>query len=211
LRTDLVRERSRHLQRLEKLLEDALIKLSSVATDIMGVSGRAMIEALIAGERDPHVLVALANGRLRKKRDRLVEALTGRFDDHHAELAQLLLDQFDALSAQIDMLTLRIEQLIAEIPSAQAPSSPVSHGDRRWAAIPEPMTMTSATNVAGRREWRFHRDMTELLVYVILSSSEGRPIAGRMSRTSAKKPLRCSPFARYNSALWSALGTQTYD
>ena len=95
----------------------------------MGVSGRAMIEALIAGERDPHVLVALAKGRLRKKRDRLVEALTGRFDDHHAELAQLLLDQFDALSAQIDMLTLRIEQLIAEIPSAQAPSSPVSHGD----------------------------------------------------------------------------------
>jgi transposase len=123
LRTDLVRERSRHVQRLEKLLEDALIKLSSVASDIMGVSGRAMIEALIAGERDPNALTALAKGQLRKKRDRLVEALTGRFDDHHAELARVLLDQFDSLSAQIEMLTLRIDQLIAEIPAAQAPAS----------------------------------------------------------------------------------------
>ena len=122
LRTDLVRDRSRQVQRLEKLLEDALIKLSCVATDIMGVSGRAMIEALIAGERDPQVLAALAKGRLRKKHDPLVEALTGRFDDHHAELARLLLDQIDALSENIDMLTLRIEQLIAEIPAAQAPA-----------------------------------------------------------------------------------------
>jgi transposase len=81
LRTDLVRERSRHVQRLEKLLEDALSKLSSVAADIMGVSGRAMLEALIAGERDPYVLAALAKGLLRKKHDPLVEALTGRFDD----------------------------------------------------------------------------------------------------------------------------------
>ena len=65
LRTDLIEERSRHRQRLEKLLEDALIKLSSVATDIFGVSGRAMIEALIAGERDPQVLADLARGRMR--------------------------------------------------------------------------------------------------------------------------------------------------
>jgi transposase len=121
LRTDLVRERSRHVQRLEKLLEDALIKLSSVATDIMGVSGRAMIEALIAGERDPYVLAPLAKGVLRKKHDRLVEALTGRFDDHHAELARMLLDQIDGLSAKIDTLTLRIDRLIAEIPAARTP------------------------------------------------------------------------------------------
>ena len=77
LRTDLTRDRSRHVQRLEKVLEDALIKLSSVATDIMGVSGRAMIEALIAGERDPQVLAELARGRMRVKRPRLVRALTG--------------------------------------------------------------------------------------------------------------------------------------
>ena len=129
LRFDLVGDRTRQVERLEKLLEDALIKLSSVATDIMGVSGRAMIEALIAGERDPHVLAGLAKGRLRVKHARLVKALTGRFDDHHAELARMLLDQIDALSAKIDTLTARLEQLIAEIPAAQAPASS-SHDDQ---------------------------------------------------------------------------------
>jgi transposase len=123
LRFDLVAERTRHRQRLEKLLEDALIKLSTVATDIMGVSGRAMIDALIAGERDPHVLAELARGRMRVKRAALVEALTGRFDDHHAELAQMLLDEIDALTAKTEILTLRIDQLIAEIPAAKAPAA----------------------------------------------------------------------------------------
>jgi transposase len=119
LRLDLTRDRSRHVQRLEKLLEDALIKLSTVATDIMGKSGRAMLEALIAGERDPKALAGLARGRMKAKHSALVEALTGRFDDHHAELARLLLDQYDALTAQIDRLTARIEQLLAAIPAAQ--------------------------------------------------------------------------------------------
>ena len=119
LRLDLTTERSRHAQRLEKLLEDALIKISTVATDIMGVSGRAMIEALIAGQRDPHALADLAKGRMRVKHDALVQALTGQFDHHHGELAQILLDQVDALSAQIDHLTARIDQLIAAIPAAQ--------------------------------------------------------------------------------------------
>jgi transposase len=121
LRFDLTGERSRHIQRLEKLLEDALIKLSSVATDIMGVSSRLMITALIAGERDPQVLAELAKGRLRVKRAALIEALTGRFDEHHGELADLLLDQIDGLTAQINRLDTRIEQLIADIPAAQAP------------------------------------------------------------------------------------------
>ncbi|WP_427004815.1 IS110 family transposase [Pseudarthrobacter sp. H2] len=119
LRTDLTVERSRHVQRVEKLLEDALIKLSSVATDIMGVSARAMIEALINGERDPHVLAGLARGRLRVKHAALVQALTGRFDDHHADLARVLLSQIDALSGQIEHLSTRIEALIAAIPAAQ--------------------------------------------------------------------------------------------
>ena len=97
------------MQRLEKLLEDALVKLSTVATDIMGVSGRAMIEALIAGQRDAQALAGLARGRMKTKRADLIEALSGRFDDHHAELARMLLDQIDALTAQIDTLTARIE------------------------------------------------------------------------------------------------------
>jgi transposase len=119
LRTDLTRERTRHYSRLEKLLEDALIKVSAVASKLDTLSVRDMLEALIAGERDPKVLASLARGRMRSKHDRLVQALTGKFDDHHAELARMLLDQIDALSAQIGKLTTRIEELIAAIPAAQ--------------------------------------------------------------------------------------------
>jgi transposase len=121
LRSDLTADRARQVQRLEKLLEDALIKLGTVATDIMGVSGRAMLEALIAGQRDPKVLAELARGRMRGKRAALVAALTGRFDDHHAELARMLLDHIDALGIQIDRLTSRIQELIGAIPAAQVP------------------------------------------------------------------------------------------
>jgi transposase len=119
LRTDLARERTRHYSRLEKLLEDALIKVSAVASKLDTKSVRDMLEALIGGERDPQVLAGLARGRMRAKHDRLVQALTGKFDDHHAELARMLLDQIDALSAQIGKLTARIEELIAAIPAAQ--------------------------------------------------------------------------------------------
>jgi len=119
LRTDLTRERTRHYPRLEKLLEDALIKVSAVASKLDTLSVRDMLEALIAGERDPQVLAGLARGRMRAKHDRLVQALTGQFDDHHAELARMLLDQIDALTAQIGKLTIRIEALIAAIPAAQ--------------------------------------------------------------------------------------------
>ena len=109
---DLTRERSRYWQRLEKLLEDALIKVSSVASTSWTVSVRDMIEALIAGERDPRRLADLARGRMKAKRSALIEALDGRFDDHHAELARMLLDQIDALSAQIVTLTARIEATV---------------------------------------------------------------------------------------------------
>ncbi len=119
LRTDLTRERTRYWQRLEKLLEDSLIKVSAVASSMDTLSVRDMIEALIAGERDPKVLASLARGRMKAKHAALVEALTGRFDDHHGELARMLLDQIDALNAQIGKLTSRIEQLIAAIPAAQ--------------------------------------------------------------------------------------------
>ncbi len=122
MRIDFVREATRHWQRLEKLLEDALIKVSSVACKLDTLSTRDMIEALIRGERDPHVLADLARGRMRGKRAALVEALTGRFDDHHAELARMLLDQIDALNRQVDQLTTRIEATIAAIPAAHVPT-----------------------------------------------------------------------------------------
>jgi len=116
LRTDLTRERTRHYSRLEKLLEDALIKVSAVASRLDTLSVRDMVEALIAGERDPRVLAGLARGRMKAKHAALVAALTGKFDDHHAELARMLLDQIDA---QTGKLTARIEERIAAIPAAQ--------------------------------------------------------------------------------------------
>ena len=118
LRTDLTRERTRHWSRLEKLLEDALIKVTAVASKTGSKSVRDMVEALIAGERDPEVLAGLARGKMRAKHDRLVEALTGRFDDHHGELARVLLDQIDSLTAHIDKITGRAGELIAAMPAA---------------------------------------------------------------------------------------------
>ena len=119
LRTDLIRERTRHWQRLEKLLEDALLKVSAVASTLDAKSVRDMLEALIAGERDPKALAGLARGRMKAKHAELIEALTGKFDDHHGELARMLLDQIDHLTGQIGTLTTRIEELIAVIPAAQ--------------------------------------------------------------------------------------------
>jgi transposase len=111
-RTTVVRERAREIQRLEKLLEDAGIKRSSVASDISGVSGRAMLEALIDGVRDPIELADLAKRRLRNKIPELVEALTGRFNEHHAFLARMHLDLIDQRTKAIEDLTARIEVVI---------------------------------------------------------------------------------------------------
>ena len=128
LRTDLVQERTRHWARLEKLLEDALIKVSAVASRIDTLSVRDMIEALIAGERSPRVLADLARGKMKAKRAALAEALTGRFDDHHAELARMLLDQIDQLNAQIARLTDRIGELIGAMPAARGVDADGSTG-----------------------------------------------------------------------------------
>ncbi len=111
-RTAITRERGREAQRLEKLLEDAGIKLSAVASDILGVSGRQMLEALIAGNHDPVVLADLAKRRLRSKIPELTEALTGRFSEHHAFLARVHLDLIDRHTAAIETLTGRIEVMI---------------------------------------------------------------------------------------------------
>jgi transposase len=108
-RSLMTRERGREIQRLEKLLEDAGIKLSSVASDITGVSGRLMLQALIDGQRDPDVLADLAKRRLRVKIPELTEALTGRFTEHHAFLARMHLEVVDQRTRQIEELNTRIE------------------------------------------------------------------------------------------------------
>jgi transposase len=106
-RARLIHERSRCWQRLEKLLEGALIKLSSVASKLTTLPAQDMIKAMIAGQRDPEVLAGLASRTMKAKRDALVEALDGMFDDHHGELAALLLDQIAALDTKIAQLGAR--------------------------------------------------------------------------------------------------------
>ena len=115
-RTHLVQDRTRYWQRLEKLLEGALIKLSSVASKLTTDSARDMITAMIAGERDPQVLVRKARTRMQAKHDALVEALTGMFDEHHGEIAQMLMYQIRALDTRITRLGRRIAELTSAMP-----------------------------------------------------------------------------------------------
>jgi transposase len=112
-RKQLVREKSSHILRVQKTLEDANIKLDSVITDIIGMSGRAMIEALIAGESNPAKLARLANYRLRASQEKLREALRGRVTKHHRFLLRLHLNQIDALDASIATIDQQVEAGIA--------------------------------------------------------------------------------------------------
>ena len=153
LRQDLTRDRARYWQRLEKLLEDALIKISSVASTLDTLSARDMIEALIAGERDPRRLAELARGRMKAKHSGLITALDGRFDDHHGELARMLLGQIDALTTQIDTLSARIEALIAALPDHASVIDHPASDDKPGAgagahsdADPDPTASTGGAN-----------------------------------------------------------------
>jgi transposase len=123
-RADLVGVRTAEKNRVEKLLEDACIKLSVVASDIFGVSGRAMMAALIAGQRDPQVLAAMARARMRVKIPRLEEAFAGlplgTFDDHHRFLLSRMLARIDAVSADIAAVEAEIGDHLAPFADAVA-------------------------------------------------------------------------------------------
>ena len=119
-RTDLVAARTAEKQRAEKLLEDACIKLSAVISGIFGVSGRDMLAALVAGERDPKVLAQLARRSMRAKITVLEEAFTGHFTDHHAFLPGTMLGRVDAISADIAALDERIAAQAAPLTGAVA-------------------------------------------------------------------------------------------
>jgi transposase len=108
-RKQMTRERTRHVQRLQKTLEEANIKLDSVISDIAGKSGRAMIEAMIAGESDPAVLARLAHKRIKASPQTLIEALRGRINRHHRFLLRLHLDQVDVLDRVLAELDREIE------------------------------------------------------------------------------------------------------
>jgi transposase len=112
-RKRLIQAHTSECQRIQKTLEDGGIKLDSVASDVLGVSGRAMLSALVAGQRDPEVLAELAKGRLRRKIPALRQALRGRFTDHHALLIGLCLEHTAHLEAAIARLDQRVEALVA--------------------------------------------------------------------------------------------------
>ena len=107
-----IQERSREAQRLEKILQDAGIKLSSVASQTLGVSGRAILAALVEGTQDPEALAGLAKGVLRKKIPALVEALRGRFGPHHALVVGEILDHIDYLEEAIARLSEEIARVL---------------------------------------------------------------------------------------------------
>ena len=111
-RKSVIEERGRETQRLHKVLEDAGVKLSSVASHVLTKSGREMIDALIAGQRDPAVLAEMAKGRMRAKIPELTDALAGRFNDHHAMLCREMLARIDQADATIDECTARIGELL---------------------------------------------------------------------------------------------------
>ena len=112
-RTELIRDRAAVVNRIHKVLEDANIKLASVASDVLGVSGRAMLGAIVAGCEDPEDLAELAKRSLRGKIPELKQALHGRITEHHRFLLKALLDQIDALEGLIGRFAVRIEEAMA--------------------------------------------------------------------------------------------------
>lgn len=112
-RRQLVREKARHIQRIQKTLEDANLKIASVVSDIMGTSGRAILDALAKGENDPEKLVALTTGRLKASHSTLVEALRGRITEHHSFMLTLHLEHIDALDRSIEAIEAKMGDAMA--------------------------------------------------------------------------------------------------
>lgn len=148
-RNNLVRERAAVVNRLQKVLEDANIKLASVVSDVMGVSARAMLAAILGGETDPAVLAELARGRLRNKRAELEQALLGRVRDHHCFLLASHLAHIDFLDEQIEQFN---QHIIAHLeqdscPPAPPPSESSGHSPQPTAEGGEGLTYAQAVEL----------------------------------------------------------------
>jgi transposase len=157
-RSKLVAERAAVVNRLQKVLEDANIKLASVATDVMGVSGRAMLRELVRGQTDPAALAELARGRLRNKRQALEQALTGRVQAHHRFLLAQHLTHIDFLDEQIEEFSSAIAAQIERMSAAPASSTPEpSRDEARPAAQQAPLTYAEAVQlldtIPGVNRW----------------------------------------------------------
>jgi transposase len=134
-RKSIIQERTRHANRLHKILEDAGVKLASVVNDILGVSGRAMLEALVRGTTDPAVLADLARGSLRTKLPALRQALVGRFRAPHAFLVGQMLAHLDYLDEAIGTLNRRLEEVLAPVAEAVARLDTIPGINRRTAEV----------------------------------------------------------------------------
>jgi transposase len=143
-RKQLTREQTRHVQRIDKTLEAANIKLGSVICEVMGVSGRRMIEAMISGVRDPRKLAALAHQQIKASPKELYDALHGRLTDHHRFLLQLHIEQYDALSAAIDQIDRQVDAAITRL-DEEAADGQASFRD----LIPLLCTIPGVSTLAG--------------------------------------------------------------
>lgn len=134
-RTSLVEERAREVNRAQKVLEGANLKRAAVATDVLGVSGRLMRQAIVDGESDPAALAALAKGQLRKKREALEQALRGRVRDHHRLLLRELLAHIDDLDGTIDRVSAEIAQRLEPFAADVAPLCSIAGVKQRAAEV----------------------------------------------------------------------------
>ena len=182
-RKRLIQAHTSECQRIQKTLEDAGIKLDSVASDVLGVSGRAMLAALVAGERDPEVLAELAKGVLRKKIPELREALRGRFRDHHALLIRLCLDHTAHLEAAIAELDTQVDRVIAPFVEARDHLDTITGVGKRAAESSSPRSASTWPGSRPPATWRrgpgwpgqqHHRRQTPLR-----QDQQGRRVARR--------------------------------
>lgn len=153
-RTNLVQERARVVNQMQKVLEWANIKLSSVVSDVTGVSARAMLEALIAGSSDVSALAELAKGRLRAKRSELEQALTGRLEKHHAFMIAQHLSHLDFLDEQIAAFDAAVETAISVAGRPSEPDAPSSEGGKSSRA-------EGALDQAGSANWLAARTLCD--------------------------------------------------
>jgi transposase len=151
-RTKLVQERSREVNRVQGGLERATIKLDSVASDVMGASGRAILTALVEGRADPATMAELAKGRLRSKLSELEQALTGLVRDHHRRLLAIQLAHLDVLEEQIDSLGGEMTRCLADLSAAGPPATRAAGESGVGTAVAKrppaaPLTFTQAVTI----------------------------------------------------------------
>ncbi len=202
-RKRLIQTHTAETQRIHKTLEDASIRLGSVASDVLGVSGRAMLRALLAGERDPATLADLARGRLRNKLPELREALRGRFDAHHALLLRLALEHVEQLERSIAALDAEVDRVIAPFATARDHLDTITGVGKRAAEciIAEPGSRSALlrpgplrTVHAPHRRTRLKQAPRALRVGVLASCACG--LGARVGRRRVASGFGCRPACR---------------